>query len=226
MSKAPIHLAIIPDGNRRWAKERGLLPWKGHEKAVDVLKKVSEWCLEDQRIGILTMWLFSTENWKRDPQEVAKLMTMLKDFIEKERKNWHKKQIRFVHSGRTDRIPADLAALITEVEAETYEYDRFTLHMALDYGGKDEIIRSANRVIASGAELTEESLREHVDCPELPDIDLIVRTSGEHRVSNFFLWQGAYSEWMFLPKFLPDLTTADIEDALEEFNDRTRRFGG
>jgi undecaprenyl diphosphate synthase len=218
-----LHIAIIPDGNRRWAKQRTLFPWKGHEKAVENFRTLTDWCREDPRVDILTVWCFSTENWKRDPKEVEKLMDLLETYLQKERAVFQKNRTRFVHSGRKDRIPPSLASLIAEIEAETKDFTDFTLHLAVDYGGKDEVVRAVQKMHAQ--EITEASIRSHFDHPELPDIDLIIRTSGEQRTSNFFLWQAAYAEWTFIDTFFPDFNTDDLESAIEVFQKRTRRFG-
>ncbi len=218
-----LHLAIIPDGNRRWAKKRILEPWKGHEQAINTIQNIMDWCRESSEISVLTMWLFSTENWKRAPQEVKKLMKMLEDYLRKKRKQFIENQTRFLHSGRKDRIPTSLLEIIEELEKETAEFDGFTLHLALDYGGKDELLRAISKL---KGEVTEESLRSALDHPELPDIDLIIRTSGEFRTSNFFLWQSTYAEWFFTEKLFPDLTVEDIEVSIDTFKKRKRRFGG
>lgn len=220
-----LHLAIIPDGNRRWARKRALQPWKGHENAIEVIRGIINWCRDHEEIDVLTLWLFSTENWKRSQEEIEKLMEMLRKYLIEERPKFHKNETRFVHSGRKDRIPEDLAELIKEMEEETAEYKKHTLHLALDYGGRDEIVRAIKK-LESNNDVSEETIREHLDHPELPDIDIIVRTSGEQRVSNFFLWQGAYAEWFFLDKFFPDLTTKDLGDIIKKFTSRSRRFGG
>lgn len=219
-----LHIAIIPDGNRRWAKARAWHPWKGHETAIENFRLLTDWCQADPRIAVLTVWCFSTENWKRDPKEVSKLMQLLENYIRKEQPNLQKKQTRLVHSGRLERLPPSLAALIREVSEETKHFTGFTLHLAVDYGGKDEILRAlakATKPVASG-----EELRGLLDHPELPDIDLIIRTSGEMRTSNFFLWQSTYAEWMFKDKLFPDFTSADLQNAVEDFAKRSRRFGG
>ena len=228
MPSEKLHLAIIPDGNRRWAKAKGLLPWSGHTQAVENFRSLTEWCRNAPRIGVLTVWCFSTENWKRDQKEIAMLMNLLEDYLRKERTGFLREKTRFVHSGRRDRIPASLAKLIGEVEEETKEQTEFILHLAVDYGGKDDILRAMQKLqlSQSGAtEMSEEHLRTCLDHPELPDIDLILRTSGEERTSNFFLWQSTYSEWIFTEKFFPDITTKDLEAAVEEFDRRKRRFG-
>ncbi len=219
-----LHLAIIPDGNRRWAKERTLAPWKGHEKAIDVLRMIEDWCKRTPRIGILTLWLFSTENWKRDGAEISILMKMLEKTLKDQKQSFMKEDVRFVHSGRKDRIPASLRSILDELEQETKHHKKFTLHLALDYGGKDEVVRAVNKIRSE--EISDEKIMNALDHPELPPIDVIIRTSGEKRTSNFFLWQSAYSEWIFLEKFFPDLNEQDLEDALVEFDRRTRRFGG
>ena len=223
-SSSPLHLAIIPDGNRRWARSRALQPWKGHETAIENFRSVTEWCRDDPRIGILTVWCFSTENWKRDPKEVAELMRIYEEFLRRERKGFLKEKTRFVHSGRLDRLPKSLAALIGDVMEETKHETAFTLNLAVDYGGRDEILRAIGK-INDPKTVTEESFRTLLDHPELPDIDLVLRTSGEHRTSNFFLWESTYAEWTFLEKHFPDLTAKDVKEAVEEFMKRARRFG-
>lgn len=226
-----LHVAVIPDGNRRWAKERRLLPWNGHERAIENFRALSDWCLQSPDVSILTVWCFSTENWKRDPKEVSELMNMLEKYLKKERKGFIEKKTRFCHSGRRDRIPASLSALIAEVEKETQDQTAFTLHLAVDYGGQDEILRAINRLHETRnqkpetRELDRDPLRPYLDHPELPDIDLIVRTSGEQRTSNFFLWQSTYAEWEFFPKYFPDFTADDLAQAVADYKLRTRRFG-
>lgn len=220
-----MHLAIIPDGNRRWAQQQGLLAWKGHEKAVESFHTLTEWCRQDPRVDILTVWCFSTENWSRNRQEVTMLMQLYEQHLRNERKTLQERQTRLLHSGRLDRIPRSLAALLREMIEETKQEKGFILHLALDYGGKDEILRSIRKMTETkGA--SEETLRSFLDHPELPDIDLIIRTAGEQRTSNFFLWQSAYAEWVFSEKLFPDFTLEDLAEAIREFEKRSRRFGG
>jgi undecaprenyl diphosphate synthase len=218
MSNSPLHIAIIPDGNRRWAKALSLMPWDGHQKAVDNFQTLTEWCQKDERVSVLTVWCFSTENWKRDPEEIGKLMQMLEDYLQKERSTFIENNTRFIHSGRIDRIPESLKNLIAEVAKETNQCDGFTLQLAVDYGGKDEIKRAIGK--AGNA-----NFEEHLDHPEIQDIDLIIRTSGEHRTSNFFLWQSTYAEWDFINKRFPDFTVEDLKNSVDQFSSRTRRFG-
>ncbi len=224
MPDSPLHIAIIPDGNRRWAKQRTLFPWKGHERAVENFRTLTEWCQDDPRVQTLTVWCFSTENWKRDPDEVAHLMTLLEDYLRRERQVFLQNKTRFVHSGRLDRIPSSLANLIRDITEETKDQTELTLHLAVDYGGKDELIRAIHK-LPDPSTATEESIHIQLDHPELTDIDLIIRTSGEQRTSNFFLWQSAYAEWLFIDKFFPDFTTEDLAHAVDDFSKRTRRFG-
>lgn len=142
----PLHLAIIPDGNRRWAKEHKLeAVWKGHEVAIENFRTLTDWCRNDPRVGVLTVWCFSTENWKRDEKEVTMLMTMLEDYLRKEGDGLVKEKTRFLHSGRRDRMPKSLVQLLEETEEKTKNCTDFTLHLAVDYGGKDEIVRAMDR---------------------------------------------------------------------------------
>ena len=221
----PLHIAIIPDGNRRWARKHALDPWEGHRKAVANFRSLTDWCHKDPRIAVLTIWCFSTENWKRDVKEIEMLMGMLEEYLVKERNLFREKQTRLVHSGRKDRIPEKLATLIGDIEEESKTMTAFTLHLALDYGGRDEIVR-AIRKMQSTKDATEDSVRKYLDPPELPDIDLIIRTSGEKRTSNFFLWQSAYSEWAFPQKKFPEFTAGDLAKEVDAYTERSRRFGG
>lgn len=226
MTEKKLHLAVIPDGNRRWARTKGFLNvWKGHEVAVENFRTLTDWCRKDPRVSALTVWCFSTENWKRDKKEVDALMKMLEDYLRKEQADLKEKHTRFLHSGRRDRIPTTLKALIEETEALTKDETGFTLQLAVDYGGKDEVAR-AIRKMEDPAHATEESVRAALDHPELQDIDVILRSSGEHRTSNFFLFQAAYAEWVFSPKLFPEIGTADLDEALKEYDRRKRRFGG
>lgn len=228
MTDQQLHIAIIPDGNRRWARKRRLNPWDGHKVAIENFRKLTTWCRDDPRVKIFTVWCFSTENWKRDPKEIEMLMSMLEEYLNNERKGLMENNTRFVHSGRKDRIPSSLAALIAEVEEETNNNSDNILHLAVDYGGKDEMTRAIDRLekIKNQKPINEKLIHEFLDHPELPDIDLIIRTSGEKRTSNFFLWQAAYAEWKFVDTLFPDFTTEDLASAVDEFAKRNRRFGG
>lgn len=218
-----IHVAIIPDGNRRWAEARGLPPWKGHEKSAENFETMLDWGRKSGRISTLTFWAFSTANWNREPEEVNKLMEILERYLKAKRKRFLEYGVRFLHSGRKDRLPESLRVLIEDIERESGKKWTFTLNLAFDYGGKDEVIRAVNKLY--GKEATEESVRAHVDHPELPDIDLMIRTSGEYRTSDFALWTASYAEWVFIDHHFPDFTEADLAEALKEYDHRRRRFG-
>jgi len=219
-----LHLAIIPDGNRRWAKTLSLLPWQGHQQAMENFRPVTEWCRNDPRIGTLTIWGFSTENWKRSDEEVSKLMELFEVYLRRERASFLENGVRFAHSGRRDRIPTSLKKLIEEMEEETKDQAEFTMHLAIDYGGRDEIVRAMKKL--EGKDIPEEAVPAHTDPPEIPDIHIILPPSGEQRTSNFFFWQGSYAEWFFLPKHFPALEPADLETVVSDFEKRSRRFGG
>jgi len=219
-----LHIAIIPDGNRRWAKRFSLKPWQGHAQAMKNSRALIEWCFHNPRISALSLWGFSTENWNRSQEEVDNLMRIYVEWLQSQRSLLMENEIRFVHSGRMDRIPKDLASLIQNLTHETEGFSKFTLNFALDYGGRDEVARAIQK-ISEPALVTEQSFRQYLDHPELPDIDLVIRTSGEHRTSGFFIWQAAYAEWHFEKKYFPDLTPEDLGRALEDYDQRQRRFG-
>jgi len=218
----PRHIAIIMDGNGRWAKRRGLPRIAGHHEGVNSVRDIVEAC---GQLGVkyLTLYAFSTENWKRDKKEVDALMRLFEEYLRKEHGELLKNDTRFVHSGRKDRFPPTLAALIAKMEETTKDCKRYTLHVALDYGGRDEIVRAVKKMNSS--DISEETLRAHLDHPELPDIDLVLRTGGEVRFSNFALWQAAYAEWIFIDKYFPDLTTDDLDACLATYRERRRRYG-
>jgi len=224
MKKDGLHIAIIPDGNRRWARAKSWLPWKGHEVAVKNFRILTDWCRKDPRVSVLTVWCFSTENWKRDPDEVSRLMLLLEKHLETERSDFMRDDIRFVHTGRRDRIPRSLKNVIDDIERETNDNKSFTLQLAVDYGGKNEIVRAIQK-LSSTDHVSEDDVRNALDHPELPDIDVIIRTSGEMRTSNFFLWQSSYAEWMFIDKHFPDFGIDELGKALGEYQQRQRRFG-
>jgi undecaprenyl diphosphate synthase len=222
-SNPAIHLAIIPDGNRRWAKKQLLKPWEGHQRALENSRDLIDWCRQNDQISILTLWGFSTENWNREPREVSALMSLFVKYLKDQQASLHQHQTRFIHSGRRDRIPKNLAQLITKIEEETKNYTKFTFHLAVDYGGRDEILRAVNKI--KKQPVTAENFRQYLDHPELPDIDFVIRTSGEHRASGFFIWQAAYAEWCFETKPFPELKPDDLAQHFADFKKRHRRFG-
>jgi len=229
MDNLPKHIAIIPDGNRRWAKEKGLPTFEGHKKgfnqAIEIGKKARE-----LGIKVLTLWAFSSENWKRTKEEISYLMDLYYQMIEINIQDALKEKIRIIHLGRKDRISNKLRLKIMEAEEKTKNFDKYYLAIALDYGGRDEIIRTINKINQSKTSIknfSEEKINQFLDTKDLPypSPDLVIRTSGEIRTSGFMIWQAAYSEWIFYPKYFPDFTPFDLEKCIEEYKKRQRRFG-
>lgn len=218
----PKHIAIIADGNRRWAKERGLPTFEGHRQGFENIKKLSRKA-KSLGIKIITFWVFSTENWDRSHDEVGYLMKLAEKVIDIQKKEAIAEQTRIVHIGRKDRIPPQLRKKIEEAEQDTKQFDTYYFVVALDYGGRDEIMRAIEKMNASG----EKSVDACLDTAVLPhpNPDLIIRTSGEQRISGFMTWQGAYSEYYFTEKLFPDFDPDELEAAVLDFGLRKRRFG-
>jgi len=216
------HLAIIPDGNRRWARARNLPPFLGHQRGFD---RANELVKEAHQLGIkiVTLWAFSTENWRRTQDEITYLMDLYLKMIDRHLKEALKNSTRIIHIGRKDRINQNLLHKITQAEALTKKFYNQYLVIALDYGGQDEIVRAITK-----EGFNPEKMRDFLDTRELPfpEPDLIIRTSGEMRISGFMLWQSAYSEYFFSPKYFPDFTKKDLHQAILEYHQRQRRFGG
>ncbi|MFN4212593.1 MAG: polyprenyl diphosphate synthase [Microgenomates group bacterium] len=225
----PKHIAIIPDGNRRWARERGLPTFYGHKKGFDQSIELSK-KVRELGVKVLTFWAFSTENWQRSKEEVNYLMQLYSQMIEKNLKIALEDKIRIIHLGRKERIPKNLAKRIYKAEKKTFEFNRYYLAIALDYGGRDELLRAVKQFKNSklkSQNLTEENFNQFLDTKDLPypNPDLIIRTGGEVRTSGFMIWQSAYSEWIFYPKYFPDFTPEDLEKCIAEYSKRQRRFG-
>ncbi|MFC1649288.1 polyprenyl diphosphate synthase [Patescibacteria group bacterium] len=225
----PDHIALIMDGNGRWARSRGLLVTQGHEEAAKSIRKVIK-ASRDVGVHTITLWGFSTENWKRPPKEVAKIMSIVKSSIQKELKNAEKEGVRFVHLGRKDRLPSSLMKCINKAEAETKENSKHILNMALDYGGRDEIVRAVKRLVADGIsekQIDENLLAQYLDTADqpYPHPDLLIRTSGEQRTSGFLPWQLTYAEMYFEPDHLPDFNEEKLTNAILDYSRRRRRFG-
>lgn len=229
------HVAIIPDGNRRWAKEKGLPTFEGHRRGFEVLQKIADY-LRKINVKVLTVWAFSTENWNRDAKEVTYLMDIYEKWLDQNLKTAQKDQIRIIHLGRKDRIKDSLRKKLEEVEDKTKQFSKYYLGIALDYGGRDEIVRAVRRLQVThstssglaGSRLQEElEFEKFLDTKDFPhpNPDLIIRTSGEHRTSGFLPWQSAYSEYIFPQVHLPDFTVDELKKCLEEYNNRQRRFG-
>jgi len=227
VSTIPNHVAIIPDGNRRWAKEHGLPSFEGHRKGFDVAVKIGK-KIRSLGVHTMTMWAFSTENWNRSKEEVAYLMKMYETFIERNLKQALKEKIRIIHLGRKDRISKKLLEKIQDSEEKTKNFKNYILNIALDYGGQDEVIRGIKKISRQNINnLTIEQFNNYLDTANqpYPNPDLIIRTSGEQRTSGLMIWQAAYAEYIFLQKHFPDVNDKDIENAIEEYSRRQRRFG-
>ena len=221
MNSAARYVAIITDGNGRWAERRGLPTLDGHEAGADVVKARLRDAVE---FGIeeLTVYSFSTENWSRSPAEVAGLMRMFGERIDRETPELDEEGVRMRFVGRRDRISPELVERIRWAEETTAGNDRITLFVCFDYGGRTEIVEAAKRFDGD----TEEEFAQHLYAPEMHDPDLLIRTSGEQRISNYLLWQCAYSEFVFRDELWPDFTREAFREALDEFDARQRRYGG
>lgn len=223
----PSHIAIILDGNRRWAKERGLPTFFGHRKGMDNAKKI---VLYAQKAGVkvITMYAFSTENWSRSEKEVNYLMKLFENYIDKYIDDYHKRGIKFRHIGSLKELPASLQKKLKNAIELTKNNTGIVANLALNYGGRDEIKRTVQKLVEDGVrakDITTDLINENLDTAGLPDPDLIIRTSGEQRTSGFLIWQGAYSELYFPKVHWPDFNEKEFDKAIAEFNKRQRRFG-
>lgn len=227
----PQHVGIIMDGNGRWAKKRALPRNFGHKQGATVFKKTINWARE---LGIkcVTFYAFSTENWKRPTEEVNGIMNLLRQYI-KDIRAAAKEDIRFIFLGDVTALPEDITAELLDIQSSTVNNTGFIAGVALNYGGRDEITRAARilaRRVADGEitpeSITEASVEELLYTAEMPPLDLIIRPSGEQRLSNFLIWQAAYAEFVFLDVLWPDFTKKHLELAIDEYNNRDRRFGG
>lgn len=227
MSDTPLkHLAIIMDGNGRWAKERGLKRTKGHEAGVDTIRDITTYCSNHPDIETVTFYAFSTENWKRPKLEVEYLMKLLNKYLTQELTTYMDNDIRFLAIGNIDAFSKSLQKRILEIQEITKENTSLTQVLALNYGGRAEITSCVNRLISEGkTTITEEDISLGLQTP-YSDIDLLIRTSGEERLSNFLLWQVSYSEFYFTPTLWPDFSSSELEEIINNYKNRSRRFGG
>jgi len=226
--KIPEHVAIIIDGNRRWAKERNLPSFEGHYKGYKKMQEAPQWFFS-RGVKVLSIYAFSTENWNRAADEVNYLMKLLKQAIEEEIGLANEQGFRIVLSGRIAELPGDLPEACQEAMSKTQGNRNGTLNICLNYGGRPEIIDAIKKMVQNGVteeQVHEGMLKKYFYQPDLSDPDMIVRTSGEQRLSGFLLWQSAYSELVFLKKFWPDFEEQDAVGLIEEYNKRERRFGG
>ncbi len=225
---APLkHLAIIMDGNRRWAKEHGRPSLEGHRAGYERMKQVGDWCL-DREIEVLTVFAFSTENWKRAEDEVGFLMDLLEYGVSTDLKHYVDRNVRLRVIGRRDGLRPSVLRAIEKAEAETADNTRATFCICVNYGGRAEIADACRRIVAEGLasdEVTEEALTAHMYWPGMPDPELVIRTSGEERLSGFLTWESVYSEIHWCDKHWPDFDEAELDRALEDYAARQRRFG-
>lgn len=224
----PKHIAIILDGNGRYAQKYGLLRQQGHKAGADNLEATGDLFIE-KGIPYLTVYAFSTENWKRSEDEVSYLMALMKRYLTKNKVDALRKGIRVRVIGDKSRFTPDLQELIASMEEDTKEMKNLNLTLAINYGGRDEIVRAVKKMIADGRteeEVDEALVSSYLDTKDLPEPDLLIRTSGEERISNFLLWQVAYSEMYFTDKYWPEFDEKELDKALESYQGRDRRFGG
>lgn len=225
--KAPVHVGIIMDGNGRWAQKRGLPRTAGHKEGLEAAKKI---VAKASELGIkyVTLYTFSTENWKRTQEEVGFLMNLIRLHLRAEFAFYKKNSIRVKVLGDLLGLPEDVRSEIEKAEAETQDFTGLTVILAINYGGRDEIRRAVKKIIQDGVaaeDLTENDISSRFDIPEIPDADLIIRTGGEKRLSNFLMWHSAYAELIFTDTLWPDYNETEFNNNIEEFYKRTRRFG-
>lgn len=219
----PQHLGIIMDGNRRWARERGFPSFEGHRAGYELMKQVGRWCL-DRGVKVLTVYAFSIENWKRTKEEVGHLMDLFFQAVTKDLEFFEKDDIRLKIIGRKTDLSSSLKQAITLAEKKTANNKRGLMQIAISYGGRDEIVRAAQKACLAG-EITEETIDANLDTVGVPDVDLVIRTSGEQRLSGFLTWETVYSELYFLNKHWPDFSEADLDQAIRWYQARDRRRG-
>ncbi len=224
----PRTVAIIMDGNGRWAAARGMTVAEGHRAGTRALRRTVEAAV-DLGIRTLCVYAFSTENWSRPEGEVADLMTILSETIDRELPDLARQGVRTRFAGRRDRIPPELADKMAALERSTEALDTLDLWIAFDYGGRDELVAAAQRLVEDGvpaSQVDETAVATRLSAPDLPDVDLLIRTSGELRLSNFLLWHANYAELVFTDAFWPDFDADELRAAVEEYGRRGRRFGG
>ncbi len=226
MSNIARHVAIIMDGNGRWAQERGLKRVKGHERGAETVRSVTTFASNHPEIEVLTLYAFSTENWKRPKMEVDFLMRLLNRYLKNEMQTYIKHEIRFETIGDLSRFPAALQKQIALMKERTKNFGRLTQVLALNYGSQDEIARAAKSLCEAGEKIDVNSLGEKIESSRFGPVDVLIRTGGDQRLSNFLLWQSAYAELFFTQTLWPDFDPDELETIISEFKQRTRRFGG
>ena len=219
-----VHLGVIADGNRRWAKERGLPSIEGHRQGLKSIEKLVNGAM-DAGIQYITFYVFSTENWGRSEKEVSYILKLAETKILGYAEKMKKRNGRMVILGSKNKIPPKLLTIIEKAEKLTEDCDGITVGFCFNYGGELEIADAANIALEAEGEITPETIRKHLYHPEIPDIDMVVRTSGEERISGFMLWRSSYAEFMFIKKYFPEMSEEDIKEILKEYESRSRRFG-
>lgn len=223
----PVHVAIIMDGNGRWAQNRGLPRLDGHRVGVDSIQKILK-TLSQKGVQYVTLYAFSTENWNRPEEEVTGILEILQYALRVQTEALHENNVRIVHIGKQDRLSPELQEEVAHAEQLTRENSGITLNVAFDYGGRDEILAAVKKIIRDGIpedQVDEALFQSYLFTGHSPDPDLIIRTGGEMRISNFLLWQSAYSEYYHTPTLWPDLDSDELEQVLEAYSTRQRRFG-
>jgi len=223
----PQHIVLFPDGNRRWAREKGMNTLEGHKQGYNNLLDFAGWC-KDRGVKVLTAYGFSTENWNRSPEEVDYLMKLLESCLSDNLGKYNKDGVRVKVIGQKDRLPKGLQEAIMKTEEATKDNSNLFLNLAISYGGKWDILNAVQNIINEGIpadKIDETVMEDHLSTAGLPTPDFIIRAGGEQRMSNFVLWQAAYSELYFCPKYWPDFNEQDLDVALTEFDKRSRRFG-
>jgi undecaprenyl diphosphate synthase len=227
-SAVPQHVAMIMDGNGRWAAQRGLPRLSGHQHGTDNIRRITTAAAE-LGVRFLTLWAFSTDNWRRPRDEIDGIMRILAEVIERETEELHRQGAQLRHIGSLEGLEQELREAVLAAIDRTRDNDRLVLTLAFNYSGRQELLAAVRSLVASGVpieEINEATLEAHLFTHDLPDPDLIIRTSGEHRISNFLLWQSAYSEFYFTPTLWPDFGPEDLCEAIQEYGRRERRFGG
>ena len=227
----PQHIAIIMDGNGRWATKRALPRSLGHKKGAEVVKEITR-AAGELGVKYLTLYAFSTENWQRDAKEVDALMGLLREYLKSDLQELQEKGVKIVFIGERQMLPSDIVEAMRKLEADTVANDKLTLCIALSYGSRQEIVNAVQKIalLAKRGDISVEDIdikmfSDMLYTKDIPDPDLVIRTSGERRVSNYLLWQIAYSEFFFSPVLWPDFTKKDLEDIIKDFNSRERRYG-
>lgn len=229
ITRLPNHIAFIMDGNGRWAEQRGLPRLEGHRAGIENTRSVIRYLGEEHHIKYITLYSFSTENWNRPKDEVNGLLRILEKSIEKETLELHKRGVRMRHLGHLERLPQNLKLVIKRAIELSKDNTEMTLSFAFDYGGRMEILDAVRSIIADGIypqDIDEKLFNSYLYTADLPEVDLVVRTGGDLRISNFLLWQSAYSEYYFTNVLWPDFNVKEVEKALISYSQRQRRFGG